>query len=123
MKKSLPALLLAGLAFGGSAWAQTSSNNTAPDDTKMNKKETVTAEQQSNKQSDVDIAAKIRRQVVSNNKFSQYAKNVKVVVKGGKVTLTGPVRDAQEKAQIQEIAEKVAGSGKVTNDIEIAPAH
>ena len=47
------------------------------------------------------------------------AHNVKIVTKGGVVTLRGPVENASEKASVAAKAKKVAGVKRVDNQIEI----
>jgi len=37
------------------------------------------------------------------------------------VTLKGPVRSAEEKSSIEAKAAEVAGAGKVTNELTVAP--
>ena len=71
-------------------------------------------------QSDVDLMAKIRKRVVDHDDLGTNAKNVKIIAEDGKVTLRGPVANAEEKAAIEAIARDVAG-GNVTSELEIAP--
>jgi hyperosmotically inducible periplasmic protein len=99
---------------------------TPPDNTKVNKadraKGAVTADQQKENDADRDLAKKIRQAVVGDKSLSTYAHNVKIVAQNGQVTLKGPVRSAQEKATIEAKATEIAGDGKVTNQITVAPA-
>lgn len=99
---------------------------TAADNTKVNTRDrtkgAVTADQQKENAADREIAKKIRQSLVSDKSLSTYAHNVKVVAQGGHVTLKGPVRSEDEKKVIEAKATEVAGSGKVTNEISIAPA-
>jgi hyperosmotically inducible periplasmic protein len=80
-----------------------------------------TADQQHESSSDRELAQKIRRAIVKDDSLSTYAHNVKVIVQNGAVTLKGPVRSKQEKQAIETKASEIAGAGKVTNQIEIAP--
>ena len=73
---------------------------------------------QNENQADVNITADIRKRVV-DTKMSTNAQNVKIMTQDGHVTLRGPVKSADEKTRIGQIAEEVAGSGKVDNQIEI----
>lgn len=73
---------------------------------------------QSEKQSDLDVTAKIRSRVVSA-KMSTYAENVKIMTDNGMVTLRGPVSTQEEKSRIEEIARDVAGDAKVDNQLEV----
>jgi osmotically-inducible protein OsmY len=45
--------------------------------------------------------------------------NVKILTIDGRVTLRGPVYTAEEKRLIGEIAEWIAGSGNVDNQLEV----
>ena len=65
---------------------------------------------------------KIRKSVVDDKSLSSYAHNVKIIARGGKVTLKGPVRSEDEKRSIEEKAADVAGSGNVTSEITIKAA-
>lgn len=51
--------------------------------------------------------------------LSAMAKNIKVITIDGKVTLRGPVHSEQEKQSIASMAEKVAGTGTVNNQLEV----
>jgi hyperosmotically inducible protein len=99
---------------------------TPPDNTKVNKadreKGAVTADQQKENPADRDLAQKIRQSVVNDKSLSTYAHNVKIVAQDGQVTLKGPVRTEAEKTTIVAKATEIAGVGKVTNEITVAPA-
>ena len=103
----------------------TAAQQTPPDNTKVNKadhaKGAVTAEDQKENAADRDLAKKIRQAVVSDKSLSTYAHNVKIVAQNGQVTLKGPVRSDAEKASIEAKATEIAGAGKVTNEITVAP--
>ena len=99
---------------------------TAPDNTKANKpdraKGAATADQQKENAGDREIAQKIRRALMDDKSLSTYAHNVKVIAQDGQVTLKGPVRSENEKTTVEAKATEVAGAGRVTNQITIAPA-
>jgi hyperosmotically inducible periplasmic protein len=99
---------------------------TPPDNTKVNKADraqgAVTADQQKETEADRDLTKKIRQAVVGDKALSTYAHNVKIVSQDGQVTLKGPVRSEAEKASIEAKATEIAGAGKVTNQITVAPA-
>ena len=99
---------------------------TAPDNTKVNQadraKGAVTADQQKENATDRDLAKRIRQSVVADKSLSTYAHNVKIVAQGGQVTIKGPVRSEAEKTAIETKATEIAGPGKVSNEITIAPA-
>ena len=44
-----------------------------------------------------------------------------IITQNGEVTLKGPVRTEQEKESIESKAVGIAGSGHVTNQLEVAP--
>jgi hyperosmotically inducible periplasmic protein len=97
----------------------------APDNTKTNERDraegAVTADQQKMNKADRELARKIRKSVVDDKSMSTYAHNVKIIVQNGDVTLKGAVRTASEKETIEKKAVAVAGAGKVTNELEVAP--
>jgi osmotically-inducible protein OsmY len=97
----------------------------AADNTKINKRDQspkeLTAGQQGETKEDREITQKIRQAIVEDKSLSTYAHNVKIITSGGMVTLKGPVRSEEEKRAIEEKATQIAGSGKVMNEIDIAP--
>ena len=99
---------------------------TPPDNTKVNKadraKGAVTADQQKENAADRELAKKIRQAVVADKSLSTYAHNVKIVAQNGQVTVKGPVRSEQEKTTVAAKATEIAGAGKVTNELTVAPA-
>ena len=99
---------------------------TSPDNTKVNQadraKGAVTADQQKENATDRDLAKRIRQSIVADKSLSTYAHNVKIVAQGGQVTIKGPVRSEAEKTAIETKATEIAGPGKVSNEITIAPA-
>jgi len=70
-------------------------------------------------QDDINITATIRRRVVEQP-LSLNAHNVKIITQNGKVTLRGPVKNSEEKAQIEKIAAEVAGQENVSNLLDVA---
>jgi len=97
----------------------------AADNTGVNKRDrddrAVTADQQSNNKSDVELTAEIRRAIVKDDSLSTNAHNVKIVVLNGQVTLKGPVGSAAEKAAVERKASAVVGKGKIVNELAVAP--
>ena len=61
----------------------------------------TTADDQKLGGKELDVLARIRREIVANEALSTNAQNVKIVVEEGKVILRGPVKSAQEKNWIQ----------------------
>jgi hyperosmotically inducible periplasmic protein len=92
-----------------------------PDNTKVNKNDTPTADQAKNNQPDRDVMQKIRQAVVSDKSLSTYAHNVKIIAKNGKVTLKGPVRSEEEKKTITAKAQEIAGAANVTDELTVKP--
>jgi hyperosmotically inducible protein len=105
--------------------AQDSSQQPAPDNTKINQQEQnksqSTADQQKENRSDRDITQQIRQSVMSDKSLSTYAHNVKIVSQNGMVTLKGPVRSDDEKRAIESKAADVVGQDKVTSELQVAP--
>ena len=95
------------------------------DNTEINKRDRseneLTADQQGETKQDREITQKIRLAIIKDNSLSTYAYNMKIITVGGMVTLKGPVRSEEEKRAIEEIAAQIAGNGKITSEIEIAP--
>jgi sporulation protein YlmC with PRC-barrel domain len=74
---------------------------------------------QGNSKADLDTTAQIRQEIMAGKNMSMNAKNVKVITIAGHVTLRGPVNTADEKRLIGEIADHIARSENVDNQLEI----
>jgi osmotically-inducible protein OsmY len=122
---ALKVVLAAGVLFGGMAvWAQDASTTQAPaDNTKVNQRDhnsnAPTADQPKNNQSDVELARQVRKSLVNDKSLSTNAHNVKVIVQGGMVTLKGPVNSAEEKQAVEAKASEVAGTDKVSSELQV----
>lgn len=96
---------------------------TAPDNTKVNKRDTnslaLTPMDQKENETDLKITQQIRQAVMADGSLSFTAKNVKIITQNGKVTLRGPVNTSQERSAIEAAARKVAGTAQVDNQIEV----
>jgi osmotically-inducible protein OsmY len=79
----------------------------------------MTADQQSNATSDVELTRKIRQAVVGDDSLSMLAHNVKIVSANGNVTLRGPVNTELEKTAIASKAKAIAGAGNIDNQLEV----
>src|SRR6185437_7131336 len=116
-------LVLSSALFGlsGVAMAQ-DTKPIAPDNSAINVRDrapdAMTAGQQANASSDVELTREIRRAVVKDDSLSMMAHNVKIISTGGNVILRGPVKTEQEKTVIASKAQAVAGVGKVDNQLE-----
>ncbi|MCL4180351.1 MAG: PRC-barrel domain-containing protein [Verrucomicrobia bacterium] len=80
---------------------------------------TLTPFDQGNSQTDVATTAQIRREITAADGMSVNAQNVKIITQNGRVTLRGPVNTAEEKRLIGEIANRIATSGNVDNQLEV----
>src|SRR5437763_12308362 len=105
----LSALSLAALAADN--------GKTKPDNTVTNDRdrsgETQTSGDQSNSSADLKITQAIRRALMKDRELSTTAKNIKVVTANAQVTLRGPVKTAQEKAKVDQIARSAAGGAQI----------
>ena len=119
---------LLGIALGVSmSVAAANAQSPAPDNTKMNANSAnstnkmSTSDGQRNDSADLALTQEIRKSVMADKELSTYAHNVKIVAVNGAVTLNGVVRDSHEKTTVAMKAEAIAGKGKVTNALTIAP--
>jgi len=92
-----------------------------PDNTKRNQNAGMTADQQKNSSSDMEITRRIRRLIMNDKALSTYGHNVKVITRNGHVTLQGPVNSRREKEAIAAKASEVAGKGNISDEIRIVP--
>ena len=80
---------------------------------------TLTPLNQGNSKADVATTAQIRKEITASKNMSINAQNVKIITIDGEVTLRGPVKTAEEKRLIGEIATRIARSGNVDNQLEV----
>jgi hyperosmotically inducible protein len=80
---------------------------------------TMTPLDQGNSQTDIDTTAQIRKEIMATDGMSMNAKNVKIITMNGHVTLRGPVNSEDEKNQIGDIADRIARSSNVDNQLEV----
>jgi hyperosmotically inducible periplasmic protein len=109
----------------GSSSAQTDAGlPPAADNSAMNQRdqghETLTPMDQSSKPTDVKMTREIRRAIVKDDQLSMDAKNIKIITVDGAVTLRGPVKTEQEKADIAAKAAQLAGDSNVHDELEVA---
>ena len=129
----IPVLILASAALVGGAVSTVnaapsdytpSTDKSAPDNSAQNVRDrdsaSMTPMDQSNKPEDIDLTRRVRQAVESDSNLSTDAKNVKIITVDGEVWLRGPVKTAQEKAEISRAAHDVAGPGKVHDQIQVA---
>jgi hyperosmotically inducible periplasmic protein len=121
MKRTL--LALACLSALSLAALADDNEKTKPDNTATNERdrssETKTSGDQSNNSADLKITQAIRQALMKDRELSTTAKNIKVITANGQVTLRGPVKSAQEKAKIDQIAKSAAGGAKIDNQLDV----
>ena len=124
MKQFLTVLVLSAL-LGGGASAARAQNPTAvqPDNTGVNTRDrsslAVTADQQSNAKTDIELTRNVRRALMDDHSISTAAHNVKIISADGRVTLRGPVNTEREKVLIAKKAAAIAGRHHVSNQLEV----
>jgi hyperosmotically inducible protein len=98
----------------------------APDNSKTNQgdanKGAMTADQQKMNPADRNITKQIRSSIYKDKSLSTYAHNIKIITQDGKVTLKGPVRSDDEKANVEAKAAAVVGITNVTSLVEVTQA-
>jgi hyperosmotically inducible periplasmic protein len=98
-------------------------DKTKPDNTATNERdrsgETQTSGDQSNSSADLKITQAIRQALVKDGELSMTAKNIKIITDNGQVTLRGPVKNAQEKAKIDQLARSAAGGAKIVDQLDV----
>ncbi len=77
----------------------------------------VTAEDQGKAESDVEMTAKIRREIMAKETLSIRAKNIKIITMKGKVVLKGEVANGDERTALLGIATTHAGSENVKDEM------
>jgi hyperosmotically inducible protein len=107
-----------GLAVATAAWCWTVPISVladpAPDNTKINVRDRdgvePTAQNASNRKSDVKRSAKLRREILRQKGLSVNAQNVKLIDEGGCVVLRGPVDNLREREVITNLAKQCYGT-------------
>src|SRR5436309_14433286 len=98
-------------------------DKTKADNTAMNERErsseTQTSGDQSNSSADLKITQARRQALVKDSELSTTAKNIKIITDSGQVTLRGPVKNAQEKAKIDQLARSAAGGAKINDQLDV----
>jgi hyperosmotically inducible protein len=103
-----------------------SSGNRPADNTGVNERDrnnrTITPpDQAEGSNADRNLAAEVRKAITEDSSMSLSARNVKVVVLGGRVTLRGPVESQAEREAVEAKARSVAGVTGVDNQLEVKP--
>jgi osmotically-inducible protein OsmY len=81
--------------------------------------ETKTSGDQSNSSADLKTTQAVRQALMKDNELSTTAKNIKVITADGHVTLRGPVKTAQEKAKIDQVAKSAAKGAQIDNQLDV----
>ena len=82
-----------------------------------------TADQTLNaRKADRQLMQKIRKAVVADKSLSTESHNINITSQDGTVTLKGAVKSDEEKKNIEDKATELAGQGKVTSDLTVAPS-
>lgn len=120
VKFTLQVVALSCLLTGTGIFAGAQDQQTAPDNSRVNKdRSQPTADQQKENRSDRDITKQIRQSVMKDKSLSTYAHNVKIISQDGMVTLRGVVRSDDEKHVVEAKAAEVVGQDKVTSQLEV----
>ena len=101
--------------------AKTDADNSAKNERDRDKK-TLTPGDQSETPEDRKLTQTIRQAVMKDKSLTMTAKNVKIITAQGKVTLRGPVKSAEEKTKINDLAKAAAGEVPVDNQLEVKAA-
>jgi osmotically-inducible protein OsmY len=121
VKQSRSVLLLLCLTAAVGIVSAQDQQPAAPDNTKQNKTQGMTADNQKEDKADRTTTQKIRKAILADKSLSSYAHNIKVITANGTVTLKGPVRSDEEKSAIEAKATEIAGAGNVTSELTVAP--
>jgi len=123
MLMKLTLLTLACLSAVSLAAIAADDEKTKADNTATNERdrsgETKTSGDQSNSSADLKITQAIRQALMKDSELSTTAKNIKIITDNGQVTLRGPVKNAQEKAKIDQLAKSAAGGAKIDDQLDV----
>jgi LAS superfamily LD-carboxypeptidase LdcB len=120
MKRTLLALAcLTGVSLAALAGNETTKSDNTATNERDRSGETKTSGDQSNSSADLKTTQAIRQALVKDGELSTTAKNIKVITANGHVTLRGPVKTAQEKAKIDQLAKSAAGGAQIDNQLDI----
>ncbi len=118
-----PLLVLACLSALSVAAFAADDEKTNADNTATNERdrsgETKTSGDQSNSSADLKITQVIRQALMKDDQLSMTAKNIKIITANGQVTLRGPVKTAQEKSKIDQLARSAASGAKIENQLDV----
>jgi len=78
-----------------------------------------TAQDQSNRKTDIKVTAKLRREIMRTRGLSVDAQNIKIIDQKGCVVLRGPVDSEREKTIIEQLAQNCCGVNNYRNELEV----
>jgi osmotically-inducible protein OsmY len=73
-------------------------------------------------ETDLKLTQRVRQAVIDDDRLSFTAKNVKIISRGGAVTLRGEVNTNAEREIVRAAAAQVAGVAKVDDQLQVAAA-
>lgn len=115
-------------ALWGCEANNTSTNQSEPavavDNTDKNERDqtvnALTPGDQGESEADRTITQRARQNVIAEDGLSVNAKNVKIITRGGVVTLRGPVASQAEKLSVVQLVRSVDGVQRVDDQLEVA---
>jgi hyperosmotically inducible protein len=120
MKRTLLALAcLSALSVAALAGNEKAKSDNTATNQRDRSGETKTSGDQSNSSTDLKTTQAIRQALMKDGELSTTAKNIKVITANGHVTLRGPVKTAQEKAKIDQLAKSAAGGAQIDNQLDV----
>ena len=123
LKVSISRKLLAVACLSVLSLGAIAADDKKPDNTATNQRDrsgaTQTSGDQSNSSADLKITQAIRQALMKDGELSMTAKNIKIVTANGQVTLRGPVKNAQEKSKIDQLARSAASGAKIENQLDV----
>jgi len=109
---------IAGLAAAGLTFVAAPSHAGAAPEPPLLHPEDQRVVKPSHSPADLDLTRKIRNALVASDAVTVLGKQVAIEARDGNVTLTGTVTDLRERTAVGDIAARVAGPGRVTNDLD-----
>jgi hyperosmotically inducible periplasmic protein len=120
MKRTLLALAcLSAVSLGALAGDEKAKSDNTATNERDRSGETKTSGDQSNSSADLKTTQAIRQAIMKDGELSTTAKNIKVITANGHVTLRGPVKTAQEKAKVDQLAKSAAGGAQIDNQLDV----
>lgn len=114
---------------GDSNIRRTPGNETVPDadntarnrrDNPANNPSKPTPFDHSENEADRTLTATVRRSVLAIEGLSVNGQNIKIISNAGTVTLRGPVKSAEERAEIERVVRTITGVTRLDNQLEVA---